>query len=462
MINRYGFYFFVVFFFCLLNILFSSNYFTADDFALTINCQDDFFTLVKKSFKAEFLPGFADHHYRPITNIFYSLFGDLEKVYLSRFFIFLLHILNSLLVLSFFQKLNFSLNLSKIGSLLFLTHPVIGNDIFWFSALGDVLSCFFALIAINLFIVNSWFFIFFISFAFLSKESVIGLPFILLGVSLYRKDFRCKKYKIFIAFLVIFLLFVLRGSILETFLAGHGNESYFNFSIIHIVKYFISFLLPFTFGELASYPFLFLYLLLYLFFVKQFLKFCLTKKCLLNVLLIFFSMLPVLFSYGSWYLYFPLVFVVMFFLNLLKDKNSSLICFVILIFFSINLIKVGFQYKSTGVILDKFIKSAKNDLQIIGVPIALYTNVPFINSDLQFELAQKRVLGKNYKFVFKNQTVRNGFERLEYDANYLYFKDNYSYFYNNSFKVLDYNIINKIKYVKTNDQILLFDNILKE
>ena len=169
--------------------------------------------------------------YRPISTFFNALiyhFFSLNPVsyHLSNV---LLHILNGCLIFSFFKKLRFIQILAFVFSIIFVIHPLQTESVSYIAGLPDVLSAFFVLLAVNLYMhvgvkltkkrIALLVGVFIL--ALLSKEGAIVLPALLVLVTVFqwkdgsKDNNRLRLFCISIIFLIAFGYLILKFSVLN-------------------------------------------------------------------------------------------------------------------------------------------------------------------------------------------------------------------------------------------------------
>ena len=154
---------------------------------------------------------------------------------------------------------------------------------------------------------------------FISKEMVITLPLILLLLSVIQRKFAERLRLCLLLMLVGLGIFLVRGAIIDSFLAGGRTASYFTLSsavVVSIAKYVFSIFVPFAPHIIYDFPILLLVPAAFIGWVaycyvlshsgkEAHLKLLLTIACLV------LALSPVILKYAPWYLYFVSVFVIL-------------------------------------------------------------------------------------------------------------------------------------------------------
>lgn len=208
---------------------------------------------------------FKNYHgglYHPLVTLSYSLeitiCGFLPALF--HFDNILLHIINVLLVFIIFINLSKSFWLSFIITALFAIHPTRVEVVAWISARKDLLYAFFYLLSV-LFYIKSYdtdkskqyitlSIIMFLLSCF-SKSMSITLPFALILIDLYTKNFSTKKIKIYLLYILITMIFMFitidsHYDIDDTYFCFTAFNHAINFINAHfnILFYFDKLLLP--------------------------------------------------------------------------------------------------------------------------------------------------------------------------------------------------------------------------
>lgn len=152
-----------------------------------------------------------DNFYRPIQLLAYSIVYHISGLNVFGFHLlnFLLHLSNAFLIYFFTLILFKRREVSFIASLLFMVHPIHTEAITYMNGTADPLAMFFGLLTLFFYLrVNkniAYYFLSLICFtaALMSKETIVILPFLIILVDLYKREFTREKLAGYIPYFVL-------------------------------------------------------------------------------------------------------------------------------------------------------------------------------------------------------------------------------------------------------------------
>jgi tetratricopeptide (TPR) repeat protein len=158
-----------------------------------------------------------DNFYRPMQLLAYSvvhrIFGlDVFGFHLLNF---LLHLGNAFLIYFLVLILFKRIEMSFISSLLFMVHPVHTEAVTYMNGTADPLAMFFGLLTLSFYLKAdkhiAYYFISLICFtaALMSKETIVILPFLIIAVDLYKREFTTKKLVKYIPYFILLCCYIL-------------------------------------------------------------------------------------------------------------------------------------------------------------------------------------------------------------------------------------------------------------
>lgn len=397
--------------FLYLSFLARGTWYNGDDFIHLQRSQAVEGRLLEATFKGNFYrdPPAKDDHYRPFSNTIFGFLSKFGSSYIFKLFIYTMHCIVGLFLFLILYKISESNWKSCLGTLFFLFHPAISTNLFWTSAMADVLSTMFAIMVLYIFLVSEKKHLLLscllFLFGLLCKEMIITLPVILtiIACDLEPGRVRFKKMEALIALAGVGIcFFVLRGMIIRSFLAGHATAHYFSFgtnTLKSITKYVIAIISPLPAGVIYKtpawtviYPFIFATLVLTSFFsgslrknLPAFFKYLIATAV---------SLLPVINFYASWYMYFVLIFFVLALmqLNLGTKTVSELVVFIVLIAMGVLLTTVNAGKFSQSAVLEKKILRnlaaiPERNIVLAAMPRSLDSIVPLMTYEQHTEAA---------------------------------------------------------------------------
>lgn len=403
---------------------FANNFFLADDFIHISWHKDSFWDIFVNCFSGNFYKTHLDYNYRPIPNICIAILSKGLSPLPCNVFIKVVHLLNASLLFFILGKLNISKNRALIVGL-FLFHPAISHNFLWISSLSDALCSLFGLLCFYCFIIKRkkqtigvlGFYI----LALFSKEIAITMPFLFVVYS-YLKNKRLSKDDLKLIFLMLIAavsFFILRSLCLKTMLAGTSTSIYFSYgtsSIKAILKFFLALGLPIPFHYLYKFPFLLLLLIPIVGVLLKLLNKKHWKKDIGIFIFVFLvSFAPVINVFMSWYMYLPLIAILILISKRLENLNSYLLG-SITIFFILITAQAGSNFKDAGlynqVLLHKINKSNKSSFTLTAIPLGYKNWVPVIESGKQVEVGLKNLYNADKQVTLFAQTIVDDLSNL--------------------------------------------------
>ncbi len=477
--------------FLYLSFLARGTWYNGDDFIHLQRSQAVEGRLLNAAFNGNFYRDSPakDDHYRPFSNTIFGFLSTFGSSYIFKLFIYTIHCIVGLFLFLILNKISESYWKSCLGMLFFLFHPAISTNLFWTSAMADVLSTMFAIMVLYIFLVSAKKHLLLscllFAFGLLCKEMIITLPVILAIVACNLKQGRIhfKKKEVLITLTGVGIcFFVLRGIIIGSFLAGHATAHYFSFgtnTLKSITKYVIAVISPLPAGVIyrtpawtAIYPFIFAILFLTSFFsgslrknLPAFFKYLMAMAV---------SLLPVINFYASWYMYFVLIFFVLALmqLNLRTKTVSEGLVFIVLITMGVFLTTVNAGKFSQSAVLEK--KMLKNlaaipekNIILAAMPRSLDSIVPMMTYEQHTEAALELFCNskKNVRLIaplnieYPERSAKLDSEEEGYDIQIS--PNEYDYFYDGFWgsyrEGKDYTILGRNKFGKIT-KFLLHEN----
>ena len=408
---------------------FSGAWYGGDDFVHMAVLSEDSSPFAAALHGEVYNRGTKDVNYRPLTNMIMTLIFSRDNVVVARMAIFALHVINGLLVYLILVKLQFKQGLCRFLLAMFLFNPMCNTALFWISAIGDVLCTFFSLLAILLFLgERTTTRAVAIALAYVlgvySKEMVITLPVLLLVMSMLQNRLSESLRLCFVLLCVGLALFVSRGLIIDTYFAGARTADYFNLSgtlLVSILKYIFSMLVPFPAHSVYEYPVLLLWPilffgLLFIVFLKADTDRHSSRNFIIAICCVGISLLPVIFKYAPWYLYFVSVFLLLALAYLLNDifqrpVITLAISAQVLLFVCLTGLW-GSWYIDSGrksrELLEKIHSIPEAEIIIAGLPTRAYTSIGMLSYQRHLEHALQLFHGDGKKVhLVAPATVKN-------------------------------------------------------
>lgn len=389
----------------------SNSWFHGDDFIHLDIFQIPVIDIFRNAFSGN-VYGMHDPHYRPLNYLILGLGYKIGNPLLLRIFSVLIHILSGLTVYRIALAFNIKKATALFGLALFLVNPIIHSSLFWIPAFNDLLTTFFSLLVFLLFIGKSdqktlaATFIFYTG-ALLSKEMAFALPLVILAYAAFQKKLREKTAELILLFSTATVFFLLRAHILGHFLMGERDSSFFSVSVntlVNIFKYVFSFLFPTPAYLNFEYPVLFLSALPLLILFGLYSKSKGVRSALFDTFhwltLFFLSLLPVLTSFGPWYMYFPSTLFVMSIVIMLdrtefRYKNG--LSMLYLGFMFLITAHWGNCYRKAGryemELLRKTAQIPESEIILVNVPACSYSYVPMFPNSSYIEAGLRHFHG---------------------------------------------------------------------
>lgn len=342
----------------------------------------------------------GDNHYRPLTNIILAILLIGKTTYFPRIVIFLLHISNGFLVCLILRQLKINEWLTVMSGLFFIFNPAVNSTIFWISAIGDILATNFGLVCLYLFLDTRWekhqnWMILFFILGLFCKEMVITLPAVCLFLAIITEELDAKIKIVLKLFGIAVTYFILRGLIIGSFIAGGATDMYFPFDktvLISFIKYVYTLIIPFPIHLIYENPLLIIFpIAIYAVILGHFLTSkpskAVLKKCSIALSIVLIVMLPVIFKYAPWYLYFISVFWIIFLCYLVNHLiNLKMIKFTFLLMIATSIVTMGFwgfwhirAGNMSKDMLNKIHALDEKKIVIIGLVRGSYTSIPMLS-----------------------------------------------------------------------------------
>lgn len=298
-----------------------------------------------------------------ITSIFYTFFK--LNYYYYHLANILLHIINCILIYYLFLKISQDNLIAFFSALFFSVTLLHYQAIIWIAAFPHIWAVFFALLSFIFYLSKKKFSFFISSFfyisAFLSRESLVVLPFIFLTYEVLINKQTSKKniIKVLTMLLFPFLLFVFYKLTFTNFAAGLKFNNLFTAvreNFISLYEFFLSLFSWTAIKELQTkyqiiFSILTLSLILFIIFSNLYKTYFLKQNFKINNLILFFllatfiailpySFLKIFPGLGFFhryrYFYFPLIFFSFIFSWIIKlsiSQNKKFITLFLIIFF---------------------------------------------------------------------------------------------------------------------------------
>jgi len=344
----------------------------------------------------------------------------------------LIHIINGILVYNIAKRIFKNHNFSNIIVVIFLLHPLQLESVGWIGELKNVLSSCFYLAAILNYLNYSetkkqkhyFYTLLFFILGCMSKSSVVVLPLALLCIDIFLNKNFSLKYILnklpLLVLSVVFGLINLKTQAADQFInyshafPYHERLGYAGFAI---AKYIQQFLLPYHLSVLYPYPEnkvlamsvgyliagIILFFIFYLVKRKNWTLISLIMLCIINLALVlqFIPFGEVL--YADRYMYLPLIFFSLLFLELISKITSGVIAAqkiilytVIIIFPVLTFLRVP-VWKSSSVLYADILKKFPDSFVALN---SLGVELMFQNDDkkaLEYLNKAVAVAPKNYK-----------------------------------------------------------------
>ena len=158
-----------------------------------------------------------DNFYRPIQLLAYSVVYRISGLNIFGFHLlnFLLHLGNAYLIYFLTLSLLKRRGVSFISSLLFMLHPIHTEAITYMNGTADPLAMFFGLLTLLFYLRSNkntaYYFLSLICFtvALMSKETIVILPFLIIVLDLYKREFAKKKLIRYAPYFVLMCCYIL-------------------------------------------------------------------------------------------------------------------------------------------------------------------------------------------------------------------------------------------------------------
>lgn len=389
----------------------SNSWFHGDDFIHLDIFQIPVLDILRNAFSGN-VYGMNDPHYRPLNYLILGLGYKIGDPLLLRTVSILVHVLSGLILYKIALSFNINQKVALFGFALFLVNPAIHNSLFWIPAFNDLLTTFFSLLVFLLFIGKSGeknlagIFIFYVG-ALLSKEMAFALPLVILTYAAYRNILREKVVELSLLFSTAFVFFLLRAYILGHFLMGERDSSFFGVgmnTLVNISKYVFTFLVPTPAYLTFEYPLLFLSALPLLILIGLYFKSegfrTAFSHLLFWMLLIFLSLLPVLTSFGPWYIYFSSTLImlsIIFMLDRTEFGYKKALCSLYLVSMFLITAHWGSCYRKAGTyemeLLEKTAQIPESEIILVNVPACSYSYIPMFPNSSYIEAALRHFHG---------------------------------------------------------------------
>ncbi len=161
----------------------------------------------------------APIHYRPLVMLSLALDYFFWEYNAAGYHLtnLILHLFSSTLVYFVINSLIKNKNISFIGALFFAVHPVHCDAVCWIMARGDILCCFFILLAFLCFLYKRRVMaILFFSLSLFSKEMAVTFPVVIFLYSLISdKDRRSNIYFSLYCFFIVIIFLIIRYLVLD-------------------------------------------------------------------------------------------------------------------------------------------------------------------------------------------------------------------------------------------------------
>ncbi|HMP89110.1 MAG TPA: hypothetical protein PJ991_02855 [Kiritimatiellia bacterium] len=387
-------------------------WFHGDDFVHVALLSQERDGVMSNIWKGSLTGNAPDHNYRPIAYTAFYLLNTGDSAIYLRLFVLALHMLTTCLLFRVLQADGIDRLPAAGGALIFALHPGAQPTVLWVSALGDVLTTFFCILAISIYLekprgllrISTLLLCY--AGAALSKETGFVLPALLMLFAWKRNEL-FREWRSWLAFFVFgLLILVIRSHLLENFAAGPRTGHYFTpglHTLLSLAKYAYALLIPFPWHWTYAHAWLAGFGLL----APVGIIILLARKgiirggmpLLVSAGMIALPLLPVINVFANWYLYMPMIgigFIAAHILHALPRRGTMIISCVLVSWFgitgvynSLNFVRAGNMEKA---LLAELAQKPENEFMAIGMP-RQYRGVPMITFSHHLELALERYHG---------------------------------------------------------------------
>ncbi len=398
-----------------------TNWWHGDDFYYLTAFEGKWLDVFKRIITASIEQ--EDRHYRPLINVIIALVFRTDNPILAHGLSMLIH-LGTVLTLWLCFKLLVKDRLAAFaGALFFAVFPSNHTAIYWFTAVGDLLTTLFAALSTFFFLKHGqnpdrkyvFFSLMFFAISLLCKEMSLTLPAILLLVSIAVKKFDRQRGLILGLFTVAATFFLVRAAVLGHLLMGESDSHYFNLNPLQLIrslaKYFYVLFSPSPIYVNQIYPVAYLIslpiVLLLGFTAYKALKEGQMTKTVISILGLFISIAPVAGTFSTWYIYLPsavFAFLITSSLGRLSaaSKIKYQITFGYIAILAYILFSWGNLYSKGGKFNRNILAAVSNidepQLALVGIPTSAWSGVPLVNNPEYFRRAMQHFYGQEKEF----------------------------------------------------------------